>query len=333
MIKRLFGIGVLVVLLAIIAVSIDAARFFSNPLNNPQGKLVTVESGMSFTAIAQRLARDGIIANRRDVHYLSLYARFEGVASRIKAGEYVVPAHQTPAHLLDLLVSGKTRQYRLTIVEGWRFEQVRQALADNDAIDHTIKDESDAQVMAAIGHPDEHPEGRFMPDTYMFPRGTTDIDFLKRAYNAMQKFLDKAWKNRADDAVVETPYQALILASIIEKETAVPEERPRIAGVFSRRLRKGMRLQTDPTVIYGIKDYDGNIRRADLRRDTPYNTYTRAGLTPTPIAMPSRASIRAALHPEKGTALYFVSRGDGSHVFSDTLAEHNAAVRRYQHGS
>ncbi|WP_348765284.1 endolytic transglycosylase MltG [uncultured Salinisphaera sp.] len=333
MIKRVVWVVIGLGVLACAALAIDTTRFFNSPLNNGEGKLLTVDSGMSFTAIAQRLLAEDIITRPRDAKYLSLYARFQGVAGDIKAGEYVVPARQTPAHLLELLVSGKTRQYRLTLVEGWRFSEFRKLMAENDAIDHQLTGKSDAEVMAAIGHPDENPEGRFMPDTYLFPRGMTDIAFLKRAYQAMQRYLDTQWEQRSENTPVETPYEALILASIIEKETAVPAERGRIAGVFARRLEKGMRLQTDPTVIYGIEDYDGNIRRSDLRRDTPYNTYTRAGLPPTPIAMPSRAAIKAALNPEPGTALYFVSRGDGSHVFSDTLAEHNRAVDEYQRGS
>jgi len=331
--KRLFGVLVVIVLLAAIALAADATRFFLSPLQNATGQLVMVESGMSFRSIARRLLDDDVIRHPREVHYLSAYARATGVANRIKAGEYAVPAHQTPAHLLELLVSGKTRQYRLTMVEGQRFSDFRAQLDKDDAIDHQLTGKSDADVMAAIGHAGEKPEGRFMPDTYLFPRGMTDTAFLKRAYDAMQTYLTKAWADRADDIAVDSPYDALILASIVEKETAVPAERTRISGVFTRRLKKGMLLQTDPTVIYGIKDYDGNIRRSDLRRDTPYNTYTRPGLPPTPIAMPSREAIHAALHPSSGDALYFVSRGDGSHVFSATLAEHNAAVDKYQRGS
>lgn len=333
MFKRLFSVLLRVVVLAGLVVGVDAARFFLTPLHNSQGRLVTVDSGMSFKAIAQRLVEENVIINDRDALYLSLYARATDAAGRIKSGEYVVPAQQTPVHLLELLVSGNTRQYRITLVEGWRFADVRRVIENSDTLDHELTGKSDEEVMAAIGHADEKPEGRFMPDTYLFPRGMTDTAFLKRAYDAMDRFLARAWAERANAAVVETPYEALTLASIVEKETAVPQERRRIAGVFSRRLQKGMRLQTDPTVIYGIEDYDGNIRRSDLRRDTPYNTYTRAGLPPTPIAMPSRAAIRAALDPQPGSAIYFVSRGDGSHVFSATLAEHNKAVRKYQTGS
>jgi len=328
-ITRCLRLLLLVVLLAAAALAADVLRFFTTPLDNAQEQLVMVEPGMSFTALSDQLEAQGIIHYPREARYLSLYARVIDVANDIKSGEYAVPGRQTPARLIDLLVSGKTRQYRLTLVEGWRFSDVRKAIEDNDVLDHQLTDKSNAELMAALGHPDEKPEGRFMPDTYLFPRGMTDTAFLKRAYDDMAKFLKKAWSQRDDAAMVDTPYEALTLASIIEKETAVPEERGRIAGVFSRRLKKGMLLQTDPTVIYGIEDYDGNIRRSDLKRDTPYNTYTRAGLPPTPIAMPSRASIRAALNPMPGSALYFVAHGDGSHVFSDTLAEHNKAVRAY----
>jgi UPF0755 protein len=187
--------------------------------------------------------------------------------------------------------------------------------------------------MAALGHPDLDAEGRFFPDTYLFPRGTTDIAYLKRAYAAAEKNLEEQWAARASDLPYRSPYEALIMASIVERETAVPDERPMIAGVFIRRLAKGMRLQTDPTVIYGLgESFDGNLRKRDLLADAPYNTYTRAGLPPTPICLPGRAALAAALHPAAGDALYFVARGDGSHQFSATLQEHEAAVRRYQLG-
>ncbi len=328
--RRLFRFVLLAVLAATALLVADAARFFFSPLANAEDTIVAVEPGMSFRAIAGRLEENNIIVYRRDTLYLSIYARFRGVAQRIKSGEYEVPARQQPAELLELLVSGQTRQYPVTIIDGRRFSQIREAIADNDAFVHTLRGSTPAQVMAAIGQPREKAEGRFLPDTYMFPRGTQDVAIFKRAYAAMEQFLAQAWDERDDDIPVDTPYEALILASIIEKETAVPAERQRIAGVFSRRLEQGMRLQTDPTVIYGIEDYDGDIRSEDLRRDTPYNTYTRAGLPPTPIAMPSRASIVAALHPAEGDALYFVARDDGTHVFSATLAEHNRAVREYQ---
>ena len=206
-----------------------------------------------------------------------------------------------------------------------------EAVRHHPKIQQTLEGLSDAEIMDRLGHPDENPEGRFFPDTYHFPRGTTDVVFLQRAYATMARRLDEAWRQRAPDLPLKTPYQALILASIIEKETGLPEERPAIAGVFIRRLRKGMRLQTDPTVIYGLgESCDGELRRRDLRRDTPYNTYVHKGLTPTPIALPGAGSLRAAVNPAPGDALYFVATGNGGHVFSNTLKEHNRAVRKYQ---
>lgn len=332
MLLRVIYSLILAGLLAGAIVAADVARFFSEPLGNSQPELIEVAPGTSFRGLVHQLRRKQIIRRPREERYLSLYARFTDQAKSIKSGEYRVPARQKPRQLLALLISGKIRQHRLTLVEGWRFKQIMQAVDHDPALKHTLRGKSSAQIMAALGHPNQKAEGRFMPDTYMFPRGLSDVAFLKRAYNAMHDFLDKAWANRGDNLAIHTPYQALILASLIEKETAVPAERKRVAGVFNRRLKKGMRLQTDPSVIYGIPNYDGNIHKSDLKRDTPYNTYTRAGLPPTPIASPSRASIRAALHPGHGSALYFVARGNGTLVFSDTLAEQNRAVRKYQMG-
>ncbi len=328
--RRVFRFVLLMLFVAGALLAADVARFFFSPLANTEDTIVAVEPGTSFRGIAAYLEEEDIIEYQRDTLYFSIYARLRGVAQRIKSGEYEVPAQQQPAELLALFVSGQTRQYPVTIIEGRSFSQMRKTIADNDAFVHTLRGSTPAQIMAAIGHPDEKAEGRFLPDTYMFPRGTKDVAIFKRAYEAMERFLAQAWTERDKDIPIDTPYEALILASIIEKETAVPAERQRIAGVFSRRLEQGMRLQTDPTVIYGIENFDGDIRSEDLPRDTPYNTYTRPGLTPTPIAMPSRASIVAALHPAEGDALYFVAGDDGTHVFSATLAEHNRAVRKYQ---
>jgi UPF0755 protein len=217
------------------------------------------------------------------------------------------------------------------VVEGWTFQQLLDALRENEAIRQTLTDRDGAAIMAQLGKPDLHPEGQFAPDTYRFPRGTSDLEFLRRAHNTLQEWLDSAWRERAEDLPYDSAYDALIMASIIEKETGLASEREAIAGVFVRRLKRTMRLQTDPTVIYGMGSaYNGNIRRADLRRDTPYNTYTRHGLPPTPIALPGRESLHAALHPAEGDALYFVAKGDGSHQFSATLEEHLDAVRLYQ---
>lgn len=304
-------------------------QFRQQPLAVPtEGYQLVVPAGASIGTVAQQLVRDGVLD---EPHLLRVMARAEGKAAQIKAGEYLLQPSTTPQRLLRMLVAGEVVQHTLTIVEGWTFKQMMAAVRAHPALEHTVGDGDD--VMKLLGAPGEHPEGRFYPDTYHFPRGTTDIDFLRRAYQIMEQRLAAAWQQREEDLPLKSAYEALILASLIERETAVASERTRIAGVFVRRLRKGMRLQTDPTVIYGMGDaYDGNIRLRDLRTDTPYNTYTRFGLPPTPIAMPSGASIDAALNPAEGNELYFVSRGDGSHHFSATLEEHNAAVRRYQLG-
>ena len=288
----------------------------------------TVKPGSSVKGIARELNEAGLISQPQ---FFEWFARSEGLAQRIQAGEYQVRGEMTPRQLLTDMSQGKVIQYPMTIVEGWSFKQLRAFLAQHEALEHTLDGLSDAEVMAKLGYADIHPEGRFLPDTYHFPRGTSDQQFLKRAYQMMESTLDQLWQQRQQGLPIKTPYEALILASIIERETAVAEERPEIAGVFVRRLQKRMRLQTDPTVIYGMGDtYQGNIRRRDLRTDTPYNTYTRRGLTPTPIAMPSAAAIEAALHPKPGNTLYFVARGDGTHKFSATLVEHNKAVVKYQ---
>jgi len=328
--RRLLILLVLLCCVAVVALGLDAKRFFDAPLVRDSATTVSIDPGMSFAAITDLLGSRGIIEKPRNVLYFSLYARLTGQATQIKSGRYRVPASIMPRQLLALLTSGDTIQYRITIIEGWTFAEMRQAVAASKQLEHTLKDKSAAQIMAALGHPKQKAEGRFMPDTYFFPAGATDLSIYKRAYRAMQTFIDKAWNKRANDTAVDSPYQALILASIIQKETAVPAERKRISGVFTRRLKKGMLLQTDASVIYGIKNFNGNITREDLRTDTPYNTYMNPGLPPTPIALPGRASIVAALHPADGNALYFVAKGDGTHKFSATLAEHNRAVRKYQ---
>jgi len=288
----------------------------------------TLEAGANLTRVVRDLAQQGLITKPR---YLLFYARLQGNANHIGTGEYSINAGATPAEFYQQLVDGKVIQHALTIVEGWSFRQMMGALNAQPQIKHTLANASDAQIMAAIDHAGEHPEGRFLPDTWHFPKGMSDVDFLRRAYIAMQNYLAQEWETRALDLPLKTPYEALILASIVEKETGLASERPAIAGVFIRRLQKRIRLQTDPTVIYGMgARYKGNIRRSDLKRDTPYNTYRRHGLPPTPIALPGRASIHAALHPEPGKALYFVARGDGSHYFSVTLEQHNRAVIKYQ---
>lgn len=327
--RKLLGITVLAVALACGWLALDYRSFLNTPLTVPeQGVRLTIAPGKSLKAVARDLARRGILDRPR---MLEWHGRLHGYADQIKAGEYDITPGMTPGQFLDLLVQGKVVQYAFTLVEGWNIHQLLQALAADPVLEHTLADQPPGSIMTAINADKKHPEGWFLPDTYFFVRGTTDRAVLERAHAAMQAYLQDAWEMRADNLPYEDSYDALIMASIVEKETAVPNERSKIAGVFMRRLQKAMRLQTDPTVIYGIgKAYDGNIRLRDLRTDTPYNTYTRVGLPPTPIAMPGRAAIDAALHPAPGKSLYFVARGDGSHAFADTLDEHNRNVIKYQ---
>lgn len=303
--------------------------FSQRPLEvGEQGLDLVVEPGTSLAGLAAGLQRQGALDSAR---YFIWMARFKGLAHSIQAGEYHIVPGTTPAQLLHQLVAGRVVQYSLTIVEGWTFEEMMKAVNAHPELKHTLEGLDGDGVMYALGFAGQHPEGRFYPDTYHFPKGTTDVAFLQRAYRLMKERLDREWAEREEGLPLKTPYEALILASIVEKETALKTERAAIAGVFIRRLKKGMRLQTDPTVIYGLGgQFDGNIRRRDLSRDSPYNTYRHKGLPPTPIAMPSGEAIHAALHPAPGKALYFVSRGDGSHYFSATLEEHNRAVIRYQ---
>jgi len=291
---------------------------------------VEVVSGDAFPTVLRKLRETGV-SHGTDLQW-RLLARQTGTASQLKVGEYALDPALTPRELLQRMREGRTLQYRFTIIEGWNIRQLRAALRNATPLQQKTTDLSDAELMAALGHAGQHPEGRFLPETYVYTRSDTDLDVLKRAHAAMEKAVDAAWQARAQDIPLQSAEEALILASIIEKETGIAEERPAIAGVFARRLKIGMPLQTDPTVIYGIgSSYDGNIRRRDLTTDTPYNTYTRRGLTPTPIAMPGVDALKAAVNPADGSALYFVAVGDGSgrHIFSTTLAEHNAAVARY----
>jgi peptidoglycan lytic transglycosylase G len=305
-----------------------ADRAISAPLDlPPDGLVLTIESGKPFRRVAADLHEEGFLAHPR---VLEWYARVTGKARRIKVGEYAVAVDTSGVGLIEQLIAGRVILHRFTIVEGWRTADVLMALATQDAI--TSTGVSEADVMAALGEPDVHPEGQFLPDTYSFPRGTTDRELLRQAHAALQATLAAAWAARSPDAVASSPYHALVLASIIEKETALASERRQISGVFNRRLERGIRLQADPTVIYGLgKAFDGNLRTVDLETDTPYNTYTRRGLPPTPIAIPGADAIEAALDPAPGDEIYFVATGDGdgSHYFSATLEEHNAAVQRY----
>jgi len=329
MLHRVVGILIISVSLLTAWIAMDFRHFADSSLELPEGGIQYIlKPGGSVTTLAADLKALGVLENRL---YMRLLARWEGQASQLKAGEYLFTVGMSPRNVLNLIVAGKVVNHTFTLVEGWTFRQVMEAINQNDVLIHALNDLTDEEIMQRIGHAGEHPEGRFFPDTYHFPRGTTDISFLQRAYNAMDRFLQFEWERRDIGLPLKTPYDAVILASIVERETGVPLERPEIAGVFIRRLQKRMRLQTDPTVIYGMGEaFDGNLRRRDLKTKTPYNTYTNYGLPPTPIAMPGADAIMAALHPAPGSSLYFVARGDGSHQFSDTLEMHNKAVRKYQ---
>ena len=291
-------------------------------------RLFNIEKGWSAKRVSNELAARQIIDKP---YWFYLHSRLSKKATAIKTGEFEIVGEPTIPELLELFIDGKTIQYTASLIEGTTFKQVRERLSQSSDLVQTIAGMSDEEIMSELGLPESHPEGLFFADTYSFPKETSDIEFLRRANTTLNKVLEEEWANRQPDLPLTTPYEALVLASIVEKETAVPQERPLIAGVFMSRLKIKMRLQTDPTVIYGMGDaYDGNIRRKDLRTDTPYNTYTRGGLPPTPISMVGREAINAVLNPQATTALYFVAKGDGTHKFSDTVEQHNAAVRKYQ---
>ena len=288
-----------------------------------------IAPGAAFGTIAARLEAQGIIDSASKLRF---YARWSEQAARVQAGEYLIENGATPREILQQFTSGAVKLYSFTIIEGWNQWDLLRALHADDNLEATLTDEDWPAFLEELGATATHPEGLFLPETYHFPSGTTDRQLLGQAYELLQETLAAEWATRSVDAITESPYEALILASIIEKETARVDERKRIAGVFTRRLQKRMRLQTDPTVIYGIgKDFNGNLTRKDLRTPTPYNTYTQHGLPPTPIAMAGRAAINAALHPEDGEELFFVATGlgDGSHKFSITKEEHDAAVAEY----
>ncbi len=323
----------LVVLLVLSAAAFAAFRWADHYLHSPlpldQPTVVSVPAGKSFSALARELAQKGILKHPRIV---SAYVRMRGKARRIHAGEYQIHPQTTPAQLVDQLVRGEVLLRELTIVEGWTVRDMLRALESNSYLKHTLEGVRAEQLMTRLGVPGRHPEGQFFPDTYRFARGTTDVEVLRLANESMRTRLEVAWNARASKLPFSDAYQALILASMVEKESALPTERQRIAGVFVRRLQLGMRLQSDPTVIYGLgESYAGDIRTRDLHADTAYNTYTRAGLPPTPIALPGAGALQAATQPDDTGALFFVATGepDGSHYFSKTLAEHDAAVKRY----
>ncbi len=324
----------LVVLLAAAAALVvgwnDYHRFSVAPLNvSAQQTSIEISRGTSFKGIVAELRRHDL--STANPWYWRLLAEQMHVAGKLHAGEYALETGMTPRQLLANMAAGKVLQRNFTIVDGWTFAELRQALAHADTLKHLTGGLDDAAIMQKIGAAGEAPEGRFLPETYAYVKGDSDLDILRRAHIAMEQTLAALWPGRDKDLPLATPYDALILASIVEKETGRAEERAMIAGVFVRRLDKRMLLQTDPSVIYGMGvRYDGNIRKRDLTTDTPYNTYTRSGLPPTPIALPGKPAIEATLHPAAGDALYFVARGDGSHVFASSLAEHNRNVNCYQ---
>lgn len=316
---------------AAVAVALwQANRMLNAPLTVPdEGLAYEIAPGSALATVSNDLANRGVLDHPQLFRW---YGRLTGMAKDIHAGEYLIEAGTTPRTLLEQFVAGEVRQYTFTIVEGWTFRELLQAMSTQPAIRRTLTYEDWPALLDRLGTGYEHPEGLFLPETYHFPKGTTDTELLRQAHRLMTQALEAEWQRRAVGLPLSTPYEALILASIVEKETARADERARIAGVFVRRLQERMRLQTDPTVIYGIGTaFDGNLTRRHLRTDTEYNTYTRRGLPPTPIALPGRASIHAALNPADGDALYFVATGldDGSHKFSATKEEHDAAVREY----
>ncbi len=323
----LTGVAIILVIAIYYAEKIYSDMHSELALSEPL--TIDFSRGSTIRTLANQLYAKGLL---KEKNHLLLWVKFRRQETRLQAGEYILQPGVTLAGLLDNMVAGKVVQYNITLIEGFTFRQVLQIIAQNPKIIKTLVNLPDDDIMKRLGHEGEHPEGRFYPDTYYISSGVTDVELLNRAYQAMQSILTEEWALREDNLPYKTPYEALIMASIVEKESAIAEERPLIAGLFVNRLRKKMRLQTDPTVIYGIENYDGNIRFRDLRKDTPYNTYTRAGLPPTPIALPGREAINAALHPAKTDYLYFVAYGDGSgrHVFSTNLKDHEKAVDLYQ---
>lgn len=317
-------------LLLAVAAAVGGAWYWAverpAPMNAPRIDFI-VEQGSGVRAVARLLNQSGITMHE---DAFVLLARLSERDKHLKAGAYEVVQGDTPWTILERLANGDMLQTRITLVEGWTYQRIRQALRDDPNVRQTLNDVSDADLMQRLGIEQDSPEGLFHPDTYVFTPGTADFDILRRAYHAQQQMLQALWEQREPDLPLKTPYEALVLASIVEKETGHSADRDRVAGVFINRLRIGMPLQTDPTVIYGMGDaYQGRIRKRDLTTDTPWNTYTRGGLPPTPIAVPGKAALLATLHPEQHDFLYFVSRGDGTSEFSRNLAAHNRAVAKY----
>ncbi|MGS2716609.1 endolytic transglycosylase MltG [Eionea flava] len=319
---------IVIAMLVMVIGTIGVNRWLSTPVNINEDTLITVKKGDTLSQLARELESRHIIPSAK---LLVVYARLTQQTT-INVGEYILPVGSNHQSLLALLRSDDVIRYSVTLVEGKTFDDFIRVLQSNNDLIHMLDIESDyADLLSQLAIDVEHPEGWFFPDTYQFVSGMSDVDILQQAHKKMQRVLEEEWQKKSANLPYNNAYEALIMASIIEKETGVPYERPEIAGVFVRRLNKGMRLQTDPTIIYGLgREYQGNIRRKHLRQKTPYNTYVIDGLPPTPIAMPGREAIHAALHPKAGNTLFFVAKGDGSHQFSQTLAQHNRAVRKYQ---
>jgi UPF0755 protein len=326
---RLFRAGLLLAMLAAMCVAAWLAYFAFKPIDVPaNARTFNVDHGRSLRSVSEQFARAGLTSD----HWSFLvFARVMGAAGEIKAGSYEVGEQIAPYRLLEKIVRGEFAQAALEFIEGWTFAQLRNALDAHPALKHDSTALSNAQILERLGIDKKSPEGLFFPDTYYFAVASSDLALLKQAYSRMQAKLQALWEQRAPGLPLNNAYEALIFASIVEKETGRNDERELVAAVFINRLKRGMRLQTDPTVIYGLgPGFDGNLRRRDLQTDNSYNTYTRFGLPPTPIAMPGEASIRATLNPAQSPALYFVARGDGSHQFSSSLVEHNRAVNKFQ---
>ena len=315
-------------IVTLVSIYLDYKRFLDTPLNINTSLIFTIDSGSSFKDLNKKLKSYHILDKP---YYFEFYARYSGYAKKIQSGEYQLSPGLTPIKIINIFVSGDVIQHSITLLEGWTIKDIKKEISSNTVLIKNLTDYSSDSLLKKIKITESNVEGLFFPDTYYFTKGASDIELLQRAYRRGKAILEKEWESRDAGLPYKNDYDALIMASIIEKETALASERAMIAGVFVRRLKNNMKLQTDPTVIYamGIK-YDGNIRKKDLRIDSPYNTYRYNGLPPTPIALAGREAIHAALHPENDDTLYFVSKKDGSHYFSKTLYEHNKAVKKYQ---
>jgi len=326
--KKFFVFCTLLVLLIAGASAWMFMRWIETPLSNDKAVEFTIKSGSNIRGASRQLVDAGVPIHP---YLFEALARINGKAASLKAGSFELQTQETPQQLLKKIVEGKFSLTNLSIIEGWSFKQMRNAIDAHPAIRHDTTGLSDRDLLIKIGSKYPHPEGLFFPDTYLFAKNSSDIQVYQQAHQAMLNRLDEVWKNRAPNLPYKEPYQVLVMASIIEKETGQASERGMIASVFVNRLRSGMLLQTDPTVIYGMGDqFQGNIRKRDLTTDTPYNTYTRAGLPPTPIALPGLDALKAAVNPEPSNAYYFVARGNGTSQFSENLNEHNKAVNKYQ---